>query len=60
MPTKEVVLVFVIVFAFNLWAGMRTDEVVYPSVNTTAVEFDTYEEAKAYVDAYGLEYRQSE
>lgn len=34
--------------------------VVYPSVNATAVEFDTYEEAKAYVDAHGLEYRQSE
>ena len=31
---------------------------VYPSVNATAVEFDTYEEAKAYVDAHGLEYRQ--
>ena len=34
--------------------------VVYPSVNATAVEFDTYEEAKAYVDAHGLEYKQSE
>lgn len=33
---------------------------VYPSVNATAVEFDTYEEAKAYVDAHWLEYRQSE
>ena len=35
------------------------DAVVYPSVNATAVEFDTYDEAKAYVDEYGLEYKQS-
>ena len=33
---------------------------VYPSVNATAVEFDSYEEAQAYVDAHGLEYRKSE
>lgn len=33
---------------------------VFPSVNATAVEFDTYEEAQAYVDAHGLEYKQSE
>jgi len=33
---------------------------VYPSMNATAVEFDSYEEAQAYVDAHGLEYRQSE
>lgn len=29
---------------------------VYPSVNATAVEFDTYDEAKAYVDEHGLIY----
>ena len=33
---------------------------VYPSVNATAVEFDSYEKAQAYVDAHGLEYRKSE
>lgn len=33
---------------------------VYPSVNATAVEFDSYEEAQAYVDEHGLEYRKSE
>ena len=33
---------------------------VYPSIKATAVEFDNYEEAKAYVDANGLEYKQSE
>ena len=33
---------------------------VYPSVNATAVEFDSYEEAQVYVDAHGLEYRKSE
>lgn len=33
---------------------------VFPSVNATAVEFDSYEEAQAYVDANGLEYKQSE
>lgn len=27
---------------------------VYPSVNATAVEFDTYTEAKAYVDEHNL------
>lgn len=29
---------------------------VFPSVNATAVEFDTYSEAKAYVDENGLVY----
>ena len=29
---------------------------VFPAVNTTAVEFDDYEEAKAYVDNHGLVY----
>lgn len=29
---------------------------VFPSVNSTAVEFDIYSEAKAYVDEHGLEY----
>lgn len=29
---------------------------VFPSVNATAVEFDTYAEAKAYVDEHGLVY----
>lgn len=29
---------------------------VFPSVNATAVEFDTYSEAKAYVDEHGLVY----
>lgn len=29
---------------------------VYPSVNATAVEFDTYSEAKAYVDEHNLLY----
>lgn len=27
---------------------------VFPSVDATAVEFDTYSEAKAYVDGHGL------
>lgn len=27
---------------------------VFPAVNATAVEFDTYSEAKAYVDEHGL------
>ena len=27
---------------------------VFPAVNTTAVEFDTYSEAKAHVDEHGL------
>lgn len=31
---------------------------VFPSVNTTAVEFDTYPEAKAYVDEHGLVYEE--
>ena len=31
---------------------------VYPSVNTAAVEFDTYSEAKAYVDEHGLVYEE--
>lgn len=29
---------------------------VYPAVNATAIEFDTYSEAKAYVDEYNLVY----
>ena len=29
---------------------------VFPSVNATAVEFDTYAEAKAYIDEHGLVY----
>lgn len=32
---------------------------VYPSVNATAVEFDTYTEAKAYVDEHNLVYEGS-
>lgn len=31
---------------------------VFPSVNTTAVEFDTYAEAKAYIDEHGLVYEE--
>lgn len=31
---------------------------VFPAVNTTAVEFDTYAEAKAYVDEHGLVYEE--
>lgn len=31
---------------------------VFPSVNATAVEFDTYAEAKAYVDEHGLVYEE--
>lgn len=31
---------------------------VFPAVNTTAVEFDTYPEAKAYVDDHGLVYEE--
>lgn len=31
---------------------------VFPSVNATAVEFDTYSEAKAYVDEQGLVYEE--
>lgn len=31
---------------------------VFPSVNSTAVEFDTYSEAKAYVDEHGLLYEE--
>lgn len=31
---------------------------VFPSVNATAVEFDTYPEAKAYVDEYNLVYEE--
>lgn len=30
----------------------------FPSVNATAVEFDTYPEAKAYVDEHGLVYEE--
>ena len=31
---------------------------VFPSVNATAVEFDTYPEAKAYVDKHNLVYEE--
>ncbi len=31
---------------------------VYPSVNATAVEFDIYSEAKAYVDEHNLVYEE--
>lgn len=31
---------------------------VFPAVNTTAVEFDTYPEAKAYVDEHNLVYEE--
>lgn len=31
---------------------------VFPAANTTAVEFDTHEEAKAYVDEHGLVYEE--
>ena len=31
---------------------------VFPSVNATGVEFDTYSEAKAYVDEHGLVYEE--
>ena len=31
---------------------------VFPSVNVTAVEFDIYQEAKAYVDEHGLVYEE--
>ena len=31
---------------------------VFPAVNTTAVEFDTYQEAKAYVDENKLVYEE--
>lgn len=34
------------------------DAEVFPSVNATAVEFDTYPEAKAYVDEHGLVYEE--
>ena len=33
---------------------------VFPSVNATAVEFDTYSEAKAYVDEHNLVYEDPE
>lgn len=33
---------------------------VFPSVNATAVEFDTYSEAKAYVDEHNLVYEKPE
>lgn len=32
---------------------------VFPAVDTTAVEFDTYSEARAYVDEHGLVYEVS-
>ena len=31
---------------------------VFPAVNTTAVEFNTYPEAKAYVDEHNLVYEE--
>lgn len=31
---------------------------VFPAVDATAVEFDTYSEAKAYVDEHGLVYEE--
>lgn len=31
---------------------------VFPAVNVTAVEFDTYSEAKAYVDEHNLVYEE--
>lgn len=31
---------------------------VFPSVNATAVEFDTYQEAKAYVNEHNLVYEE--
>ena len=31
---------------------------VFPAVNTTGVEFDTYSEAKAYVDEHNLVYEE--
>lgn len=34
------------------------NSVVFPSVNATAVEFDTYPEAKAYVDEHNLVYEE--
>jgi hypothetical protein len=33
---------------------------VFPAVNATAVEFDTYPEAKAYVDEHNLVYEKPE
>ena len=35
-----------------------SDADVFPAVNATAVEFDTYSEAKAYVDEHGLVYEE--
>ena len=32
---------------------------IFPSVNVTGVEFDTYSEAKAYVDEHNLVYEKS-
>lgn len=34
------------------------NSIVYPSFDVTAVEFDTYAEAKAYVDEHGLVYEE--
>ena len=31
---------------------------LFPAVNTTSVEFDTYSEAKAYVDEHNLMYEE--
>ena len=33
---------------------------IFQAVNATAVEFDTYSEAKAYVDEHGLVYEEKE
>lgn len=33
---------------------------VFPAVNTSAAEFDTYSEAKAYVDEHNLVYEETE
>lgn len=38
--------------------GDNTD--VFPAVNATAVEFDTYPEAKAYVNEHNLVYEKPE
>ena len=33
---------------------------IFPAVNATAVEFDTYSEAKAYIDEHNLVYEEPE
>ena len=46
----------------NKMAFPLTDEgdnaEVFPAITATAVEFDTYQEAKAYVDEHGLVYEE--